>query len=61
MKKNIQVISERCPQNHLCPAIKACPQGAISQDSSLAPHIDKLKCTDCGICLRYCPQGVFRN
>jgi Fe-S-cluster-containing hydrogenase component 2 len=51
MKRDVRVDDQRCPKNHRCPAINACPQDAISQDRSGTPIIDKEKCTNCGICI----------
>ena len=33
----IQVDKNICPHNHVCPLIKVCPVGAISQDSEGFP------------------------
>ena len=58
----IDVNKEYCPQNHNCPVISACPMGAIVQDSPFdAPRIDKEKCTECGLCSRYCPVFQEKN
>ena len=58
----IDVNKEFCPQNHNCPVISSCPMGAIVQDSPFdAPHIDKSKCTDCGLYTNYCPVFQERN
>jgi hypothetical protein len=27
----LKVINSRCPQNHICPALKVCPTGALKQ------------------------------
>ena len=52
--------ARRCPQNHRCPALSVCPQGAISQkDARSLPNVDAQKCTACGKCIRYCPMGAF--
>ena len=56
----IQVIKERCPQNHACPSVRICPNGALSQQGYNAPVVDEAKCTMCGKCIRYCPKGVFK-
>ncbi|MBI9035973.1 MAG: 4Fe-4S binding protein [Bacteroidales bacterium] len=56
----VKLEESRCPQNHYCPVMNACPSGAISQKSPFeAPVIDQEKCTDCGKCTRYCPYGAF--
>ena len=36
----IQVNKGICPHDHICPLIKACPVGAIPQDSEGFPVID---------------------
>ncbi len=44
-----------CPQNHTCPAVASCPQGAIVQDDAFsAPRIDYDLCTDCRVCTEAC-------
>ena len=49
-------VNERfCPQNHACPAIASCPEGAIVQDDiSSVPRIDRDLCTECGVCTNVC-------
>jgi Fe-S-cluster-containing hydrogenase component 2 len=47
----IVVYDRFCPQNHPCPAVTRCPQGAIVQETHFsAPRIDHDLCTDCGTC-----------
>ena len=58
---SVRVVQLRCPQNHRCPAIRACPFGALSQDGYTAPAVDPDKCTDCGRCTRVCPMGALRK
>ncbi len=50
------VVNDRfCPQNHPCPAVATCPQGAIVQDDFFsAPRIDHDLCTECGVCAGVC-------
>jgi Fe-S-cluster-containing hydrogenase component 2 len=50
------VVNDRfCPQNHACPAIASCPEGAIVQDGIYsAPRIDHDLCTECGACTSAC-------
>ncbi len=50
------VVNDRfCPQNHRCPAVSYCPQGAIVQhDIYSAPRIDHELCTECGACTQVC-------
>jgi Fe-S-cluster-containing hydrogenase component 2 len=56
------VNAEKCPQNHKCPVIETCPQGAITQtDICSLPVIDKEKCVVCGECVDFCPKGAFEK
>ncbi|MHB0858640.1 MAG: 4Fe-4S binding protein [Anaerolineae bacterium] len=57
----IRVVGSRCPQNHRCPSLRACPVGALSQQGVAAPKVDPDKCIDCGKCLRTCPMGALQN
>ena len=51
----IEVNIQACPQNHPCPAVSQCPEGAIIQDDIFAaPHIDHDLCTECGLCKQIC-------
>jgi ferredoxin len=44
-----------CPQNHACPAVRTCPEGAIVQDDIYsAPRVDQDLCTECGACSQTC-------
>ena len=54
-----EVIEIKCPQDHPCPLIRACPVNAIKQEGFDAPTIDRKLCTDCGRCVGICPYGVF--
>lgn len=49
----------RCPQNHPCPIVPACPAKAVTQQGDGAPEIDVYQCTGCGKCARMCPAGAF--
>lgn len=55
----LEVIKERCPQNHPCPAVRVCPVNALAQESFNAPTVDQDKCIDCGKCVRFCPTGAL--
>ena len=51
----IPVNVDACPQNHPCPAVSYCPEGALTQDDVFsAPRIDRELCTDCGACVAAC-------
>lgn len=50
----------RCPQNHKCPAVKACPVEALSQEGLAAPTVDMEKCIACGKCTDVCPTGALQ-
>lgn len=52
--KKLVVVKQRCPKNHKCPSVGACPVGALSQKGFAAPVIDYKKCINCGKCTRYC-------
>ena len=55
----IQINENNCPQNHRCPLILRCPVNAISQQSPFSvPGIDFDKCTECGLCTKFC--GTFQ-
>ena len=53
MERKLKIITERCPQNHKCPAVSVCPVGALSQDGFDAPKIDYSKCIRCGKCSNF--------
>ena len=56
----IHVNESSCPQNHPCPAVRQCPEGAIVQDDIYsAPRIDREHCTDCGACMSVCGVVSF--
>lgn len=57
----IQVDKKLCPHDHVCPLIKACPVGAISQDSEGFPVIDYSLCIECGKCVRKCPMKAMQQ
>ena len=46
----ILVNKQKCPQNHVCPSIKVCPKGAISQETPFSlPVVDAEKCIVCAL------------
>jgi|WetSurMetagenome_2_1015567.scaffolds.fasta_scaffold1421702_1 ferredoxin len=58
----ITIDESRCTKNHVCPVIRICPSGAVSQKSPFsAPDIDKLKCTECGLCSDFCGYKAFKR
>ena len=56
---SININKRKCPQNHVCPAIKACKEGALTQKGFDAPEVDVDKCIDCGDCIDFCPTGAI--
>ncbi len=56
-----QVNIRRCPGNHTCPSIRVCPTNALKQDGIKAPYVDKDLCTDCGVCVAFCPMGAIEK
>jgi len=50
----LKVINEKCPQNHICPSLKVCLVGALSQKGFAAPVADMDKCIRCGVCVKFC-------
>ena len=55
----IVIDSSKCPQNHICPAVKVCPVGALKQEGYKAPTIDYNKCINCGRCIAVCPTKAI--
>lgn len=47
----------RFPRSTCEACVQGCPGGAISWDKTLRINTDK--CSDCGICISRCPNGVF--
>lgn len=56
----LNVIKERCPQNHPCPSLRVCPAGALTQQGFKAPEVDQEICIACGKCVRFCPMGALK-
>lgn len=59
MDKKLKIITEKCPQNHKCPAVSVCPVGALTQKDFEAPQIDHDKCIKCGKCSNFCPKKAL--
>jgi Fe-S-cluster-containing hydrogenase component 2 len=57
--KTLAVNLEQCPQDHICPAMKVCPVGALSQKGFDAPDVDMDKCIKCGKCVQFCPMKAL--
>lgn len=55
------VNKDKCPQDHRCPAIKICPNGAIEQVNFELPTINQEKCTECNKCVEFCPKGALEK
>ena len=58
-ESTLAVKTNRCPQNHHCPAVKVCPAGALSQHGFNAPVVDMSKCIKCGKCVAFCPMRAL--
>lgn len=56
----ITIDSNKCPQNHACPAIKECPVEAIKQTRFDLPTVDQEKCIQCKKCVEFCPMGAIQ-
>ncbi|MFA5930828.1 MAG: 4Fe-4S binding protein [archaeon] len=57
----IRVVSEKCPQDHICPMIRVCPKKAITQKGFSAPEINHKECIECMACVNRCPYKVFEK
>nr|WP_321294448.1 4Fe-4S ferredoxin [uncultured Sphaerochaeta sp.] len=58
--KKLVIHTNRCPQNHKCPSVQACPTGALKQKGYKVPTVDRNLCTNCGRCSRSCMPGALR-
>jgi Fe-S-cluster-containing hydrogenase component 2 len=56
----IKIVPARCPANHPCPAVRACPVDALTQVGYGVPTVNAQSCIDCGKCTRVCPTGALR-
>lgn len=59
MTKYLEVVNEKCPQNHPCPAVRVCPVRALTQVGFSAPKVDIEKCIACGKCSNFCPKNAL--
>lgn len=57
----IEVDKSICPHDHVCPLIRICPVGAITQDAGGYPVIDHELCIECGSCVRKCPKKAMKQ
>ena len=48
-----------CRQCVPCPAVEACPSGALEQDGRGVVRCDGEACTGCGACASACPYGAI--
>ncbi len=63
--KKAKINPSLCDQSPFCPAVRACPVNAITQEKSgffkaKTPVVDPNICTGCAICTRYCPHGAVK-
>lgn len=49
-----------CPHDHVCPLIRLCPVGAITQGLDGFPVVDNEVCISCGKCVQKCPMKAMR-
>lgn len=55
----IVVDDEFCTKDKVCPAVAACPVGALSQEGFNPPKVDGVLCTRCCICVDICETGAL--
>jgi heterodisulfide reductase subunit A-like polyferredoxin len=60
---SVRFDQELCDLNPYCPAVRACPKGALFIDKkTFRPAFDAAECTGCGVCISSCPRGaVFQE
>lgn len=60
--REIRVLKDRCPADHWCVGIKACPEKAIIQtEKNKHPEIDCRRCIKCNLCIDLCPYGAIKR
>jgi Fe-S-cluster-containing hydrogenase component 2 len=68
MSKKACIDPSKCDGSPACPAKRACPQKAISQEGTKGlfsflgggtTKVDAAKCTGCSVCVRFCPHGAI--
>jgi Pyruvate/2-oxoacid:ferredoxin oxidoreductase delta subunit len=68
MNNKAVISAEKCDRSPGCPAMRFCPQKAISQVEAPGRGlfgtklsvVDPEKCTGCGICMKYCPRKAVQ-
>ncbi|GAW27719.1 4Fe-4S binding protein [Carboxydocella sp. ULO1] len=68
MKKNKRkafIDASKCDRSPSCPARKACPFGAITQEKKWffkagVPQVNAHLCAGCGECVKFCPRGAVK-
>jgi len=55
---------DMCDRSPFCPASRSCKFAAIKRNVrgffDVEIEIDKEKCTGCGVCTKFCPQGAIK-